>query len=132
MAYALNTLFHGSKIRLIIVILLTFLVVFALSVSLRGLFSKRSNMMVEEEVRRATDAVGKLMELPAEVPTVATVSDVTKLPPNQPFFADAKNGDTVLFFNEAKKAILYRSDTKKIINVAPINATPIETQKTFE
>lgn len=64
--------------------------------------------------------VGKLIELPKEEATVAAVSDKEKLK-DQPFFQNAKNGDRVLIFTKAKKAILYRPSIKKIIEVAPIN-----------
>ena len=73
------------------------------------------------ETKQLTEQVGRLIELPAnETPTVATVVDVTKLQ-SQAFFANAKNGDRVLIFTQAKKAILYRPSTGKIIQVAPIN-----------
>lgn len=66
-------------------------------------------------------AVGKLMLLPPdETPTVMQVTDVSKLK-DQPFFTNAQNGDKVLIYTQAKKAILYRSQTNKIIDVAPIN-----------
>ena len=64
--------------------------------------------------------VGKLIELPKEEATVAVISDREKLK-DQPFFQNAKNGDKVLIFTNAKKAILYRPSTHKIIEVAPIN-----------
>jgi hypothetical protein len=65
--------------------------------------------------------LGKLMVLPTnEQPTIATVSDVTKLA-DQPFFANAKNGDKVLIYTQSKKAILYRESINKIIEVAPVN-----------
>jgi hypothetical protein len=65
--------------------------------------------------------VGQLMLLPTdEQPTIATVSDVTKLM-DQPFFANAKNGDKVLIYTQTKKAILYRESINKIIEVAPVN-----------
>lgn len=65
-------------------------------------------------------AVGKLMLLPqGEEPTVMQVTDVSKLK-DQPFFANALNGDKVLIFTKSKKAVLYRSDTNKIIDVAPV------------
>lgn len=75
-----------------------------------------------EDTKQLVDEVGKLMVLPKEVPTIATVTDITKLK-NQPFFANAKNGDRVLLYTQAKKAILYRPSIKKIIDVEPINFT---------
>lgn len=73
------------------------------------------------EVKQLIAEVGKLMVLPvSEQPTIATVSDVTKLA-DQPFFANAKNGDKVLIYTQSKKAILYRESINKIIEVAPVN-----------
>jgi hypothetical protein len=72
------------------------------------------------EADRITAELRNLIELPDETPTVATVVDVEKLS-DQPFFANAQNGDKVLLFPENKKAILYRPSTKKIVEVAPIN-----------
>lgn len=71
-----------------------------------------------EEAKQLVTAVGKLIELPAsEQPTIATVSDKTKLS-DQPFFVKAQNGDKVLIYSGAKKAILYRPSINKIIEVA--------------
>jgi len=73
------------------------------------------------EAKQLVNEVGKLMVLPTvEQPTVATVSDITKLA-DQPFFANAKNGDKVLIYTQSKKAILYRESINKIIEVAPVN-----------
>lgn len=76
---------------------------------------------VQEEVKKTVAEVSKLIELPtAEDPTIATVTDVDKLRA-QPFFQNAQNGDKVLIYQGAKKAILYRPSTKRVIEVSPIN-----------
>ena len=66
-------------------------------------------------------SVSTLTELPSgETPTVATVSDASKLK-TQAFFADSANGDKVLIYSQAKKAYLYRPSTNKVVNIAPVN-----------
>ena len=87
--------------------------------------------VVEQEVKKIVSEVGKLIDLPTgEDPTLATVTDITKLK-DQPFFTKAKNGDKVLIYTNAKKAILYDPILKKVLDVAPINigtssATPAQ------
>ena len=73
------------------------------------------------EARQLVDKVNKLMELPTdEEPTVAIVSDVSKLK-DQAFFAKAKKGDKVLIYTNARLAILYDPQVNRILNVAPVN-----------
>lgn len=74
-----------------------------------------------DEAAKLAAEVGKVIELPSdEVPTVATVVDVNKVK-EQPFFANAQNGDKVLLYAKSSKAVLYRPLTSKVIEVAPIN-----------
>jgi len=76
---------------------------------------------VQEEVDQLVERVGKLFLLPEdERPTVATVSDIERLR-DQPFFARAKNGDRVLIYTNARRAILYDPVANKIVEVAPLN-----------
>lgn len=82
---------------------------------------KNPNKVAQDETKATIDAVGKLMILPSgESPTVATVTDPSKLK-DQAFFANAQTGDKVLIYTNAKKAILYNPSGNKIVEVAPIN-----------
>ncbi len=84
-------------------------------------FSSGNNSLSKErEVEKIIEAVGKLIVLPDETPTVATVSDLEKLK-GQIFFKNAKVGDKVLIYIKAEKAILYDPELNKIIELAPIN-----------
>jgi hypothetical protein len=79
------------------------------------------------EVDLLMNRLSQMMELPDEAPTLATVTDKNKLA-DQPFFQKAQNGDKVLIFPQAKKALLYRPETKKIIDVVPVRT--VENQAT--
>ena len=74
------------------------------------------------EMKQLVASVGRLMLLPDEIPTVATVQDITKLS-NQRFFRNAQNGDKVLIYPLASKAILYRPKLGKIVEVASVLPT---------
>lgn len=73
------------------------------------------------ESDRIKKEVAALIDVPGdEEPTIATVVDPSKLG-NQAFFAKAQKDDRVVIYAKAKKAILYRPSTKKIVEVAPLN-----------
>lgn len=75
----------------------------------------------QAEVDRLKSDVAKLIDVPEdEDPTVANVVDASKLS-EQAFFANAQNGDRVLIYSQAKKAILYRPSTNRVVEVAPID-----------
>jgi uncharacterized protein HemX len=78
------------------------------------------NKIVKADQQKLLNKIGTLMSLPTgEEPSIATVSDKAKLK-DQAFFKNAQNGDTLLIYTNARKAILYREKTNKIIEVAPI------------
>jgi hypothetical protein len=60
-----------------------------------------------------------------EQPTLATVSDVTKVR-DQPFFTHAQNGDQVLVYTQTRKAILYRPSADRIVEVAPLSVNSVQ------
>lgn len=83
-------------------------------------------VMAQTEVKMLTDKLGQLIALPTdEEPSVATVLEKEKLQ-DQPFFKAAENGDKVIIYTKAMKAILYRSSINKIIEVAPIQISQPE------
>ena len=76
---------------------------------------------VQAETDALVAAVGKLISLPTdETPTIATVTDVSKVK-DQPFFKNAVNGDKVLIYTKAQKAILYDPTANKIVEVGAVN-----------
>ena len=80
----------------------------------------------QQATNRVVKKVSKHMLLPTdEKPTLATVSDVTKVK-DQPFFTHAKNGDEVLVYTQARKAILYRPSVDRIVEVAPLSVNPVQ------
>lgn len=81
---------------------------------------KNPEIITKQEADYLSERVGKLMKLPNEQPTIATVLDKTKLK-DQAFFKDAENGDKVLVYMDEKQAILYRPSENLIIEVGPVN-----------
>ena len=83
--------------------------------------NRNPEQVAEAEIQALLVEVGKLIVLPeGEQPIVATVSDLERLS-GQPFFEEAKKGDRVLIYMNAKKAILYDPVAKRIVAIAPLN-----------
>lgn len=65
--------------------------------------------------------VGKLVILPTgETPVVATINDAAALIKEQVFYKGAKNGDVVIVYQKAAKAIVYSPSRNIIVNVGPV------------
>lgn len=83
----------------------------------------------EQQIERTIENLREIMLLPDEQPTIATLVDVDALKEENPeFYKNAQNGDLLVIYSE--KAILFREDEKRIINVAPVFTEP--TQGTLE
>ena len=78
------------------------------------------------EVKELLVKLGKLIDLPTEEPTVATVTNADQIT-SQPFFAKAKNGYRVVLYTNERLAILYDDKANKIINVGTINVSDTAT-----
>lgn len=115
-------MFKSQRIFLIISMIAVVAIVFAgyFYFQLRTV-KQNSEVVSKQEVADLVAKVSDLIVLPVgETPTIATVSDPDALK-DQPFFAQAKKGDKVLIYAQAKKAILYSVTLNKILDVAPLN-----------
>lgn len=115
-------MFEITKFKLIVGVIVLFLLIGG---ALGYLFFTKSKSPTAtanpDEVTKLIEELSRIYDLPTgEAPTVATVTDVDKLK-DQPFFAKAKNGDKVIIYNQAKKAILYDPISRRILEVAPID-----------
>lgn len=86
------------------------------------LSEKNSNIDegVDKQVTEILDEVGSIIFLPKdETPTVMSVMDVDSLKKeNEEFYKDVIKGDILIIYSD--KAIIFRREEKKIVNVAPV------------
>ncbi len=102
-----------STLKLLPVILL----VVGLLVGAGGMYTYFQRQLAKNELLTVLNQVSRLMLVPEkEMPTLATVSDKEKLK-DQPFFQNSQNGDKILVWSKAGKAVLYRPSLNKIIEV---------------
>lgn len=113
-----------SKIKSRLVVGVLFLLVLGLAGTTFYFYKKTATATekaAQAEVKSLVNKVGKLVVLPAdETPTLATVADPEALK-DQTFFVGAQQGDKVLIYTNAKKAILYSVSLNKVITIAPLN-----------
>jgi hypothetical protein len=82
---------------------------------------KAQEDIAKQEVQDVVEQVKKLAVLPEnETPTVATITDADSLSKEQPFYKGAHNGDKLIVYMQAKKAIIYDSVRNIIVNIGPI------------
>src|SRR5258706_8550281 len=91
----------ASTILIVIIILLAILPSYYFFSKYQQSQNQLKNPNQSQETKDLVEKVGKLIELPNEQPTIATVSDKTKLA-DQPFFQNAENGDKVLIYAQAQ------------------------------
>ena len=72
------------------------------------------------ETEKLLDLAGQLTNLPAEEPYVITLQNINELKDSE-FFMDAADGDRVLIFPEARRAVIYREAEHRVIVEGPID-----------
>ncbi len=79
-----------------------------------------TNTVEQKEVEKIIDELGDIILLSdKETPTVAKLVDISELKKeNEIFYENAKEGDLMIIYSD--KAIIFRREEKKIVNVAPV------------
>lgn len=122
---------HGKKVFGSLAILIfaictiTFVVIYDKK---KNEFKTINNPQKAQEVAISfKEKVGKIYVLPDENPTIATVTDINVLP-NDAFYDQAKDGDKILIFANAKKIVLYRPSINKVVDVGTVEPAAIPKQ----
>jgi hypothetical protein len=115
-----------SKKTVLIAVIILLLIIVAPSFYFYNKYQKlklavsKPALLAKTEIQKLVEKVGKLIVLPKdEDPTLYTVTEIEKIN-NQLFFKNAKNGDKVLIYSKARKAILYDPQANKIVEVGPL------------
>lgn len=86
---------------------------------------KDPTIIAQEETKFITGKISAFVDVPKdEQPSIATVTDVEKLK-DQAFFKKAKNGDKLVIFAKAAKAILYRPTENKIVDFTLVDTSQV-------
>ncbi len=112
--------------------LFTFLLLVAVIALSYGYYTKDSELKLlknpqakaasdQKEIDKVLAQVSKLMILPKdESPQVLTINDAAAAIKQQPVFAGSVNGDKVLVYQKAAKAIVYSPSRNIIVAVLPV------------
>ena len=83
------------------------------------------NEMAAKDVKAITEKISKFMLLPNEIPSLFEVDDANTLKASQPFFANAENGDKLLVYPIAAKAIIWSPSKNMIVNMGPVTPSDL-------
>ena len=78
------------------------------------------NQLSEKQIKALVVKVSKLINTPEETPVIATIIKADQLIAEQKFYTGSKDGDYLMVFPTAQKAIIYREKENRLINVGPI------------
>lgn len=120
------------RLRLVVVLFSVLLCIFAGAAGYFYYKYKKAAQITntKDEIAQLVETLDVMLDLPAdETPTLATVTDKEKLT-GHPFFRKSENGDKVLIYTNAGRAILYRPSIGKIVDIIAINIQDDQVAKT--
>ncbi len=109
----------NKKILSLLIIIVIALLVFAIYNKFSAPATPEGQLS-DKEIKTLVAKVSKLINVPEETPVIATIIKADQLIVEQKFYMGSKDGDYLMVFPKAQKAIIYRQGENKLINVGPI------------
>lgn len=109
-----------KKILALLIIIVIVLLGFAIFKKFNPSVKIPEGQLSEKEIKVLVNKVSKLINVPEETPVIATIIEADQLIAEQKFYVGSKDGDYLMVFPKAQKAIIYREKENKLINVGPI------------
>ncbi len=81
----------------------------------------KDGKITDREAQAIKAEIIKLINTPQEEPVMALVTNADQLITEQPFYQGVTNGDVLVIYPQARKAILFNPRTNKLVNVGPVN-----------
>lgn len=128
-----------KKILSILIVLVIILLGYAVYNKFYTKTIYKGQQLPEKEVKSLVKKVSKIINVPEEIPVIVEIENAETIMLEQKFYAGSKDGDYLIMFPAAQKAMIYRKKENKLINVGPIivdqpNTTkqvnPVEGDKT--
>jgi hypothetical protein len=109
-----------EKILPLLIIIFVVLFGFAVFQKFNSAEKLPKGQLSDKQIEVIVKKVSKLINIPKEIPAIATIIKADKLIAEQSFYIGSKDGDYLIVFPQAQKAIIYRENEDKIINTGPI------------
>ncbi len=109
-----------KKILALLIIIVVVLLGFAIFNKFYPSAKTAEGQLSEKQIKSLVAKVSKLINVPEETPVIATIINAEQLISEQKFYVGSKDGDYLMVFPTAQKAIIYRESENKLINVGPI------------
>lgn len=118
-----------SKKIIILIVLALLIGSVLLYVKNKTPYPEKAQKMQMMENKKTLESVQKLMIIPNEDPIIATINEAETLIKEQAFYANSQNGDKLIIFPKAKKAVIYSPKDNKVVNSGPFsinNPAPVQ------
>ncbi len=131
MTESTNTATPVRKRRLSLIMVLSVLLIAAVGASVFFYFKYTdASKNAKADQQKVLQTIATVLQLPGGDPSSFTIADKSRLT-NQMLASRVENGDTLFVYDAAKKVIVYRPSTKKVIDILSVESpkTTIETTR---